>query len=65
MGVGRQRHNQAALPPEKNPGAHWIGGWVGPRAGLEGCGEENILPPSGVEHRTVQPVTTTPLVFVW
>jgi len=36
---------------------------VGPRANLDGCGEENILPPSGVENRTVQPVTT--LVSVW
>jgi len=38
---------------------------VGPRAGLDGCGEETIFPPSGVEHRTVQPVTTTPLMLVW
>ena len=36
-----------------------------PTAGLDGCGEENILPPPGVEHRTVQPVTTTPLVLDW
>ena len=25
----------AALPPEKNPGIQCIGGWVGPRAGLD------------------------------
>jgi hypothetical protein len=27
-------HALAALPPEKEPGTHWIGGWVGPRTGL-------------------------------
>ena len=34
-----QRHAPAALPPGKRPGTHCIGGWVGPRAGLEGCGK--------------------------
>ena len=38
MGVGGQRHALAALPPE-TPGTHCIGGWVGPRAGLDGCGK--------------------------
>jgi hypothetical protein len=28
MGVGRQRHAPAALPPEKRPGTHCTGGWV-------------------------------------
>jgi len=27
----------SALPPEKEPGTHCVGGWVGPRAGLDGC----------------------------
>jgi hypothetical protein len=27
----------AALPPGKTPGTHCIGGWVGPRAGLDRC----------------------------
>ena len=35
-GVGGQRHAQAALPRER-PDTHCIGGWGGPRAGLEGC----------------------------
>jgi hypothetical protein len=39
MGVGGQRHASAALPPGKKPGTHCIGGWVGPRAGLDGCGK--------------------------
>ena len=39
MVVGGQRHAQAALPPEKRPGTNFIGGWVGPRVGLDGCGK--------------------------
>jgi hypothetical protein len=27
------------LYPRKRPGTHCIGGWVGPRAGLDGCGK--------------------------
>jgi len=38
-GVGGQRHDLAALPPGKRPSTHCIGGWVGPRAGLDGCGK--------------------------
>jgi hypothetical protein len=37
MGVCGQRHVPAALSPGKRPGTHFIGGWVGPSAGLEGC----------------------------
>jgi hypothetical protein len=39
MGVGGQRHAPADLPPGKRPGTHCIGGCVGPRAGLDGCGK--------------------------
>jgi hypothetical protein len=51
MGVGRQRHTPAALPPGKRPGTHCTGGWVGPRADLEGYGKsrlhrDSILGPS-------------------
>jgi hypothetical protein len=36
MEVSGQIHAPAALPlKEKDPGAHWIGGWVGPKAGLD------------------------------
>jgi hypothetical protein len=31
-------HAPAVLPPGKRPGTHCIGGWVGSRAGLDGCG---------------------------
>jgi hypothetical protein len=38
MEVGGQRHVPAALPLGKKPGTHYIGEWVGPRAGLDGYG---------------------------
>ena len=37
-GVDGQRHATAALPWER-PGTHYIGGWVGPRTILDGCGK--------------------------
>ena len=53
MGVGGQRHATAALPPGETRAAHCIGGWVGPRAGLDGGRKispsrhrESILGPS-------------------
>jgi hypothetical protein len=39
MWVGGICHTPAALPPGKRPGTHFIGGWVGPRAGLDGFGK--------------------------
>ena len=39
MGVGGHCHAPAALPPGKRPGTHCTGGWVGPRAGLDGGGK--------------------------
>jgi hypothetical protein len=39
MRVGGQRDAPAALPPGKRPGTHCVGGWVSPRAGLDGCGK--------------------------
>ena len=39
MGVGGQSFSPAALPPGKRVGTHYIGGWVGPRAGLDGRGK--------------------------
>jgi hypothetical protein len=40
--VGGQRHAPAALPRER-PGTHCIGGWVGPTAGVDGCGKSRPL----------------------
>jgi hypothetical protein len=41
MGVSGQRHAPAALYPRGNdPGTHWIGGWVDPKAGLDAGAKE-------------------------
>jgi len=37
-----QRHAPAALPPGKRPGTHCIGGWMGPRAILDGWGKYRL-----------------------
>jgi hypothetical protein len=39
MEVAGQRHAPAALPPGKGFGTYGTGGWVGPRAGIDGCGK--------------------------
>ena len=54
MGVGGQRHAPAALPPEMRLCNHCIGGWVGSRADLDGCGKsgthKNSIPgPSNLQ----------------
>jgi hypothetical protein len=30
-------------PGERAPGTHWVGGWVGPRVGLDAVKKINIL----------------------
>ena len=44
------------LYPREKPGTHCIGGWVGPRAGLDGCRRYRL--PPGFDPRTVQPVAS-------
>jgi hypothetical protein len=47
-----QLHAHAALPTgERAPGTHWIGGWVGPRTGLDAMQRRKILPSPGLELR--------------
>jgi hypothetical protein len=36
---------------ERAPGTHWIGGWVGPRASLDGAEKRKFLTLPGLEHR--------------
>jgi hypothetical protein len=48
MGLGDQRHDLAAVPPRKRHGTVYTTGWVGPRADMDGCGEEKIW----IEFRT-------------
>ena len=55
MGVGGKRHAPATLPRER-PGTHRVGGWVGPRAGLDRV--RKISPPPGFDPWNVQPVAS-------
>ena len=50
-----QQHAPAALYPRERSGTHCTGGWLCPRAGLDG---RKISPPPGFHHRTVQPVVS-------
>jgi hypothetical protein len=45
------------LYPQERSGTHCVGGWVGPRTGLDGCGKSRP-PPPGFDPRTVQPVAS-------
>jgi hypothetical protein len=38
-------------PGERAPGTHWIGGWVGLRAGLNDLEKRKFLTPPGLELR--------------
>jgi hypothetical protein len=44
-------------PGERAPGTHWIGGWVGPRAGLDAMEKREAVAPARNRTRTVQPVS--------
>ena len=52
MRVDGQRHAPAAFPPS----THWVGGWVGPRAGLDRRGKSRL--PPGFDPRTAQAVAS-------
>jgi len=51
-GVNSQQHAPAALYPWARPGTHFTGGWVGPRAGLDGW---KISSPLGFNPRPSSP----------
>ena len=44
------------LYPLERPGTHCIGAWVGPRAGLAGCGKSRPQP--GLDPRIAQSVAS-------
>jgi hypothetical protein len=46
-------HAPAALPRGKGPGAHWIGGLVDPRAGLDDLEKRKFLTLPGLELRSL------------
>jgi hypothetical protein len=59
MEVSGQLHASAALPSGKDPGIHWIGGWMGPRAVLDEVVKRKIPSPrreSNPRIPNVQPV---------
>jgi hypothetical protein len=61
MKVSDQLHAPATLFPGKNPGTHWIGGWVGPRAVLDAVLKRKIPSPrqeSNLRTPIVQPVSS-------
>jgi hypothetical protein len=35
------------IPGERAPGTHWIGGWLGPRVGLDAEKRKKIIAPTG------------------
>jgi hypothetical protein len=41
------------IPGERAPGTHWIGGWVGPRVGLEDVEKGKFLTLPGLELRSL------------
>jgi hypothetical protein len=53
--VKGQLHATAALTPGKNPSTHCLGGWVGSRAGLDGCRKSHTM---GIHPPTVQSVSS-------
>jgi hypothetical protein len=56
--VSGQLHAPTALPRvkgttgERVPGTHWLGGWVGPRAGLDDVEKRKILDPTRIQTPT-------------
>ena len=56
MEVDDQCYAPSNLPLGKRPGTHHTGGWVSPRAGLEGC--RKFYPPPGFDPLTVQLVAS-------
>jgi hypothetical protein len=57
MALYKNNYNlQRFLPPrETAPGTHWIGGWVGPKTGLDVVDKRNILPLPGIQPRLSSP----------
>jgi hypothetical protein len=54
-----KRHAPAALPQRKRSGTHCIGGWVGPRAGMDRCGKRrphrDSIPGPSSPYRVAMP----------
>jgi hypothetical protein len=55
MEVNGQLHAPAAFLRGNSAGSYWIGGWVGPRTGLDDEGEEKNLTHTGTRTATLLP----------
>ena len=55
-GWSAPRLGRLTPPSWKRVCTHCVRGWLGPRAGLDGCGKSRLLPPV-FDPRIVQPVT--------
>jgi len=53
MGMGVQPRTPAAFYPGKGPSSHCTGGWVGPVAGMDRCGQS--CPHWGFHPQTMYP----------
>jgi len=54
MDVSGHHHVLATLPPGRTPGTHWVGEWVGLRAGLDAVAKRTVT--AGNRAPVVQPV---------
>jgi hypothetical protein len=50
---------------ERAPVAHFVRGWVGPRAGVDAFAKRNVYSPAGNRTLVVQPVDQTPTCHMW
>jgi hypothetical protein len=51
-------------PRERAPDAHWIGGWLGPRTGLDDVESRKVLPLPGLELRPLgRPASSQSFMF--
>ena len=64
MKVRGQYHAPVALDPAKEPGTHWIKGWVGPhsRPGRF-WRKQNLLPMAGFEPRVTHAVASSYTIY--
>jgi hypothetical protein len=63
--VSGQLHAPVALPRGRAPGTHWIGGWLGPRTGLDDVERRKILSLPGLEFRPLGRPAHSQSLYQW
>jgi hypothetical protein len=63
-GVWSTLRSYRFIPGKRAPGTHWIGGWVGRRAGPDAA-EKNVFPVPGMEARPSSPEPVTILCYLF